>query len=100
VTVNSDLPYRLSHVLEGHLSDVKAVCTSLIDDQIELLHSASRDETCRSWYRGKESIDTFSRGSSYAGKRYQNAVAFLDSKSRTGNGENRGTTDLQFCSMR
>lgn len=91
MSVNVSVPWRLSHILEGHSGDVKSVYASCIDDEVELLHSASRDETSRSWYRrSANDRDTaaaaFQRGSTYQGNRYQNAVAHLISSSSDGNG--------------
>lgn len=80
INIDPSKSWRLSHILEGHLSDVKAVFASTLDDSIELIHSASRDETGRSWYRDvKSDPTTFQRGATYQGKRYQNAVAHVGS---------------------
>jgi len=76
-TIDPSGTWRLSHILEGHTSDVKAVCASVVDDEVELLHSASRDESGRSWYRNKDDLKSFQKGASYQGKRYQNAITYL-----------------------
>jgi hypothetical protein len=79
-------PWRLSHILEGHSSDVKAVSASSVDEEIELIHTASRDETGRSWFRNKNQLESFQRGSSYQGNRYQNSVNYIKNTSEKGNG--------------
>jgi hypothetical protein len=88
--IDPSVPWRLSHILDGHTSDVKSVCASSIGGDVELIHSASRDETGRSWYRNKDDLSSFQRGASYQGKRFQNAVSHLASTSTKSDGEHDG----------
>lgn len=90
LTIDASRPWRLSHVLEGHSSDVKSVYASVADEETELLHSASRDETARSWYRFKDDLNAFQRGASYQGHRYQNAVVHVAKREEKGSGESQG----------
>lgn len=85
VVIDSSKPWRLSYILEGHTSDVKGVYASVVDDSVELIHSASRDETGRSWYR--EGFNHFQRGASYQGHRFQNAVVHVGASSGSSSGE-------------
>ena len=86
-TVDPSAPWRLSHILECHSSDVKSVCASAVDVKVELIHSAARDETARSWYRSSDEWGVWQRGATYQGKRFQNAVAHLPSRGQqAGNG--------------
>jgi hypothetical protein len=85
VMVDPSKTWRLSYILEGHTSDVKGVYASVIDNEVELIHSASRDETGRSWYR--HVIDDFQRGASYQGHRFQNAVVHIGHASASCSGE-------------
>ena len=72
--MNSDpsptrFPTRLSH---------QDAIPAAEGDDIELIQSASRDETARSWFRqapanGKDPF-TFEAAATYNGQRYQNAV--------------------------
>lgn len=77
--IDAERPWRLSHVLKGHTQDVKSVCASALPGgEVELIHSASRDETARSWYRHtSQGLDTWRQGATYGAKRYQNAIAHV-----------------------
>ncbi|MCO5555833.1 hypothetical protein L7F22_009378 [Adiantum nelumboides] len=76
--------YRISHILEGHSSDVRALSYFEQIDGMERIQSASRDETVRSWIRpipkasGIAPPPTWYKWLTLHGKRYQNAVASLN----------------------
>jgi phospholipase A-2-activating protein len=89
LSIDASKPWRLSHILDGHSSDVKSVYASVIDEDTELIHSASRDETGRSWYRGMDDLNAFQRGASYQGQRFQNAVIHVPGKESSGGGESQ-----------
>ncbi|KAJ9475997.1 putative Protein DOA1 (putative) [Pseudozyma hubeiensis] len=85
-TAASESPvFKLTHVLRGHTSDVRAVATTFDQlSQREALLSGSRDETATYWSRPSPSSSAppqptagFDRGATFQGKRFCNAVDFV-----------------------
>lgn len=90
IKIDPSKQYRISHVLDGHSSDVRAL--SLLEQKEgteakrEIFQSASRDETVRTWFRpisnhekaGTNLPSSWYRGITLQGKRFQNAVASLE----------------------
>ncbi|SPO29146.1 related to DOA1 - involved in ubiquitin-dependent proteolysis [Ustilago trichophora] len=74
--------FQLTHVLRGHTSDVRSVATTL--DNLsgrEALLSGSRDQTATYWSRApprdSSSSSDFEKGATFQGKRFCNAVTFI-----------------------
>ncbi|PWN36043.1 WD40 repeat-like protein [Meira miltonrushii] len=83
IKIDLSKEYRISHVLEGHSSDVRALSSFEQVDGFERFQSASRDETVRSWFRpipksGFGPPPTWYKWITLHGKRYQNAVASVN----------------------
>lgn len=81
--------WTLSHQFSDHTSDVKSVHAARLPDKegshLEVVFSASRDSTARSWYRAVSSTadeHSWKKGPTvYGGGRYLNSVHFVEGTS-------------------
>lgn len=72
--------HRLTHAVQAHKSDIKAVCSTTLDD-CEVVFSVSRDGTGAAHVRG-DSASSWRRAVTLdAGPRFANSVCFIPASS-------------------